>query len=92
MSNPKRKTKFRYCIEFEKIIESIVDVNKFVLRPESINELERLIKLMSENPSMKVEISGHTDSRGRDELNRLLSENRSKAVVDYLIKNRNIGI
>jgi outer membrane protein OmpA-like peptidoglycan-associated protein len=42
---------------------------------------------MSENPSMRVEISGHTDSRGRDELNRLLSENRSKAVVDYLINN-----
>jgi outer membrane protein OmpA-like peptidoglycan-associated protein/Tol biopolymer transport system component len=63
------------------------DVNKFVLRPESINELERLVKLMNENPTMKIELSGHTDTRGSAEHNRVLSENRAKAVVDYLIKN-----
>jgi outer membrane protein OmpA-like peptidoglycan-associated protein len=61
------------------------DLDKFTLRPESVNELERLIKLLNENPTMKIEISGHTDTRGSAEHNQELSQNRAKAVVDYLI-------
>jgi len=61
------------------------DLDKYTLRPESVNELERLIKLMNDNPTMKIELSGHTDTRGSAEHNRVLSENRAKAVVDYLI-------
>jgi outer membrane protein OmpA-like peptidoglycan-associated protein len=61
------------------------DLDKYTLRPESVNELERLVKLMKDNPTMKIEISGHTDTRGSAEHNRVLSENRAKAVVDYLI-------
>lgn len=62
------------------------DISKWSLRSESVNELERLIKLMNENPSMKIELSGHTDTRGSIENNRVLSENRAKSVVDYLVK------
>lgn len=65
------------------------DLDKATLRPESRAELERLNKLMLENPTLKIEISGHTDSRGSDAYNQKLSENRAKAVVDYLI---NLGI
>jgi outer membrane protein OmpA-like peptidoglycan-associated protein/Tol biopolymer transport system component len=61
------------------------DLDKYTLRPESVNELERLIKLLNENPTMKIEISGHTDTRGSAEHNQELSQNRAKAVVDYLI-------
>jgi outer membrane protein OmpA-like peptidoglycan-associated protein len=61
------------------------DLDKYTLRPESVNELERLIKLLQENPTMKIEISGHTDTRGSAEHNQELSYNRAKAVVDYLI-------
>lgn len=61
------------------------DLDKYSLRPESVNELERLIKLLNENPTMKIEISGHTDTRGSAEHNQELSQNRAKAVVDYLI-------
>ncbi|MGV6860408.1 MAG: OmpA family protein [Putridiphycobacter sp.] len=61
------------------------DLDKYSLRPESVNELERLVKLMKDNPTMKIELSGHTDTRGSAEHNRQLSENRAKAVVDYLI-------
>jgi outer membrane protein OmpA-like peptidoglycan-associated protein len=61
------------------------DLDKYSLRPESVNELDRLIKLMNDNPTMKIELSGHTDTRGSAEHNRLLSENRAKAVVDYLV-------
>jgi outer membrane protein OmpA-like peptidoglycan-associated protein/tetratricopeptide (TPR) repeat protein len=63
------------------------DLGKATLRPESVNELERLKALLTELPGLKIEISGHTDSRGSDASNQLLSENRAKAVVDYLIKN-----
>ena len=65
------------------------DLDKATLRPESKAELERLNKLMIENPTLKIELSGHTDSRGSAAYNQKLSENRAKAVVDYLI---NLGI
>jgi outer membrane protein OmpA-like peptidoglycan-associated protein len=85
--------------EYEKIIylkkikkgESIVlrniffDLNKYSLKPESKTELDRLIQLLDDNPELRIEISGHTDSRGSDTYNQSLSEDRSKAVVDYLV-------
>jgi outer membrane protein OmpA-like peptidoglycan-associated protein len=51
-----------------------------------VTELERLHKLLVDNPTMKIEISGHTDTRGSDTHNQELSQNRAKAVVDYLIE------
>lgn len=63
------------------------DTDKYVLRNESIPELKRLIDLLNEIPSMRIEISGHTDSRGSDSHNQVLSQNRAKAVVEYLSKN-----
>jgi outer membrane protein OmpA-like peptidoglycan-associated protein/tetratricopeptide (TPR) repeat protein len=62
------------------------DFDRATLRPESINELERLIKLMKDMPSLKIEISGHTDNIGSAQYNKTLSERRAKAVVDYLIE------
>lgn len=61
------------------------DVNKFDLKPESQVELDELVKLLNENPSLKIEISGHTDNMGKPADNLLLSNNRAKAVVSYLI-------
>jgi len=60
--------------------------NKATLRPESKTELENLIKLMNDNPNIKIEISGHTDNIGSAAYNQKLSESRAKAVVDYLIE------
>ena len=62
------------------------DFDKATLRVESTNELERLLKLLNEFPNLKIEISGHTDSKGANDYNMKLSENRAKAVVEYLIK------
>ncbi len=62
------------------------DLDKYSLRPESKNELDRLIKLMNDNPTLEIELGGHTDTRGNDSYNQKLSENRAKAVVDYLVK------
>ena len=60
------------------------DLDKATLRPESTAELERLTKLMNDVPALKIELGGHTDSRGSDTYNQELSEKRAKAVVDYL--------
>lgn len=60
------------------------DYDKATLRPESKAELERLHQFMSDNPSVKVEIGGHTDSDGSDSYNQDLSERRSQSVVKYL--------
>lgn len=62
------------------------DFDKATLRPESTAELERLVGLLNEIGSLRIEISGHTDSRGAAAYNQKLSEDRSKTVVDYLIK------
>ncbi|MEO7922502.1 MAG: OmpA family protein [Chitinophagaceae bacterium] len=62
------------------------DVNKYELKPGSQSELERLVQLLLENPALKIEISGHTDNVGKPADNLLLSNNRAKAVVDWLLK------
>jgi outer membrane protein OmpA-like peptidoglycan-associated protein len=59
--------------------------NKFELQSESKPELEKLSKLLSLNPSLNIEISGHTDDIGKDAENMILSKNRAKSVFDYLI-------
>ncbi len=63
------------------------DFDKATLRPLSNVELKNLIRLMKSNPGMKVEISGHTDSKGDAAYNQKLSEERAQAVVSYLIAN-----
>jgi outer membrane protein OmpA-like peptidoglycan-associated protein/tetratricopeptide (TPR) repeat protein len=61
------------------------DVGKFELKPASQVELEKLVQLLNENPALKIEISGHTDNAGKPSDNLLLSNNRAKAVVKYLV-------
>jgi len=61
------------------------DTGKSILREESNTELNRLFTLLNENPSLKIEIQGHTDNVGGLDYNNKLSTSRSKAVVDYLI-------
>lgn len=61
------------------------DFDKATIRPESANELDRLIKLLTENPTLKIELGSHTDSKGSDDYNQKLSQSRSQSVVTYLI-------
>jgi outer membrane protein OmpA-like peptidoglycan-associated protein len=56
------------------------------LLPSSTKELNKLYRLLQENPSMKIRIDGHTDNVGEEEDNLTLSRNRAKAVFDYLIE------
>ena len=57
------------------------------LRPESIAELNRLKLLLEENPRMRIRLNGHTDNVGTDEDNLKLSDDRARAVYDYLVEN-----
>ncbi|GIV34513.1 MAG: hypothetical protein KatS3mg031_2048 [Chitinophagales bacterium] len=62
------------------------DYDKATLRPESYPELNRVVEFLKSSPRVVIELSGHTDDRGSDSYNLALSQNRAKAVVDYLIK------
>ena len=62
------------------------DVGKSVIKPESMGEINRIIKLMTENPDLKFSVEGHTDSTGNAANNQTLSEARSKAIVDKLVE------
>jgi outer membrane protein OmpA-like peptidoglycan-associated protein/tetratricopeptide (TPR) repeat protein len=61
------------------------DVNKFELKPESQAELDKVVQLLVDNPTLKIQINGHTDSIGKAADNLKLSDNRARAVVSYLI-------
>lgn len=60
------------------------DYNKTTLQSESFIELDKVVDFLTQNASVEIEISGHTDSRGQDNYNLNLSQGRSQSVVDYL--------
>jgi len=57
------------------------------LKPESFQEINKLLQLLSENQQLRIQINGHTDDVGSEQDNLILSEKRAFAVYDYLIKN-----
>ncbi|MEP7167769.1 MAG: OmpA family protein [Bacteroidota bacterium] len=64
------------------------DTDRFDLKRQSKDILDRVVKLMKDFPTIKVEISGHTDNVGKDEYNHRLSEDRAQSVVEYLIQQK----
>ncbi|NWJ50507.1 MAG: OmpA family protein [Bacteroidetes bacterium] len=62
------------------------ETGSYVLLDRSVSELNRLVELLKNNPTLKIMISGHTDNQGDDKMNITLSENRARAVVAFLIK------
>ncbi|MES2567692.1 MAG: OmpA family protein [Bacteroidota bacterium] len=61
------------------------DVNKWDLKSESKAELQKIISFIKANPTLKIEFSGHTDNSGDKVFNKTLSNNRAKAIYDYVI-------
>jgi len=61
------------------------DFDKWDLRPESFVELNRVVDLLKQNPSIVIEMSAHTDSYGSDDYNYKLSENRARSVMEYIL-------
>lgn len=68
------------------VLENInFETNKSVLTEDSKYELNKLVKILQNNATVNVEISGHTDNVGADAYNLKLSEGRAKSVVEFLI-------
>ena len=61
------------------------ETGKAILRPESEDALNQVLRFLQNNPSMKLEISGHTDNTGSLRINQKLSRDRASAVVNYLV-------
>lgn len=62
----------------------LFDYDKADLKPESMTELDRLVKFLRENPTVRIEIGAHTDAQGNDAYNLNLSDRRAKSAMDYL--------
>lgn len=59
--------------------------DSFELDPKSDNEIDRLVSFLKDNPSVAIEIVGHTDNIGSEKRNRVLSENRALSVKKALV-------
>lgn len=86
-------------LELEKVkkgvaikIENIYyDLDKWFIRPDAAKELDKLVKVMQDNPTMEIELSSHTDCRASAKYNATLSAKRAEAAVQY-ISSRGINI
>jgi outer membrane protein OmpA-like peptidoglycan-associated protein len=61
------------------------DPNKYELKPQSQVELDEVVQMMKDNPTVNIQINGHTDNSGNASDNKVLSENRARAVTSYLV-------
>lgn len=61
------------------------DYDKWNIREDAKPSLDNLVRIMKENPGIHVELSSHTDSRGKDAYNMKLSQKRAQSAVDYII-------
>ncbi|MCB0761690.1 MAG: OmpA family protein [Flavobacteriales bacterium] len=67
-------------------IENIhYDYNKANIRKDAAVELDKIVDLLRDNPTMKIEMGSHTDARGSASYNQKLSEKRARAAMEYLI-------
>lgn len=68
------------------VLENIYyDFDKFDIRPDAAIILDKLVVTMHKNPTLRIELSSHTDSRGSDTYNMKLSQKRAQAAVDYIV-------
>lgn len=63
------------------------DLDKYDIRREAAFDLEKILDVLSQNPTMKLDIRSHTDSRQTFKYNEVLSEKRAKSTINWLIKN-----
>ncbi len=87
--NPVIRTDFRlYPLKVDQVVRLdniFYDYNKWNIRPDAAVELDKLVQTLVDNPTVRIELSSHTDCRGKDAYNKSLSEKRAKSAVDYLI-------
>lgn len=64
------------------------DLDKWYIRPDAAKELNNLVRVMRENPTLEIELSSHTDCRQTQRYNMVLSARRAKSAVEYIVKNK----
>jgi hypothetical protein len=68
------------------VLENIYyDFDKWNIRPDAAIELDKLVRILKDNPKIDIEMGSHTDARGSDQYNMVLSDKRAHAAVQYLI-------
>lgn len=68
------------------VLENIYyDLDKWNIRADAAIELDKLVIIMKDNPTIKIELSSHTDSRANDDYNMVLSQKRAESAVEYLV-------
>ncbi len=68
-----------------KIDDIYFDLNKAAIRPDAAQELDKIVEVMKEYPKMVIKIESHTDSRGSDRYNEVLSDKRANSTGEYII-------
>lgn len=91
---PKQDTTIRVTLNLQPVnkvgekfvLENIYyDFDKHNIRPDAALILDKLVATMRNNPTLKIELSSHTDSRGSDSYNMKLSQKRAQSAVDYIV-------
>ncbi|WP_171741785.1 OmpA family protein [Spirosoma taeanense] len=93
LTKPQTDTTFNVAILLDKatlnktfVLENIYyDLDKYNIRPDAAEELDKLVTILKDNPTLKIELSSHTDVRAPDAYNLRLSQNRAKSAVDYIV-------
>ncbi|WP_206023373.1 OmpA family protein [Runella sp. CRIBMP] len=68
------------------VLENIYyDLDKFNIRSDAAIELDKLVQILKDNPTVSIELSSHTDARASESYNNKLSQNRAQSAVDYIV-------
>ena len=93
LANPMNDVKLPVTLTLNKIIKNkaievkdiLYDYNKYEIRPDAAVRLDTLVQTLVDNPKISIELSSHTDQRGKDAYNLKLSQQRAQAAVDYIV-------
>ncbi|TGD78038.1 OmpA family protein [Hymenobacter wooponensis] len=93
LPNPMNEVRIPVTLTLTKIVKNkaivveniFYDYDKANIRPDAAVELDKLVQTLNDNPQITIELSSHTDSRGKDAYNQALSQRRAQSAVDYII-------
>jgi outer membrane protein OmpA-like peptidoglycan-associated protein len=93
LPNPMNDIQLPITLTLNKIVKNVAievkdifyDYNKYNIRPDAAIRLDTLVQTLVDNPKISIELSSHTDSRGKDAYNLKLSQQRAEAAVAYIV-------
>ena len=93
LPNPMNDIRLPVTLTLNKIIKNkaievkdiFYDYNKSDIRPDAAIRLDTLVQTLVDNPKISIELSSHTDQRGKDAYNLKLSQQRAESAVDYIV-------